>query len=61
MKLRITIRKVEDGLYIGSCPNLEGCHIEAPTTQEARTMIRVAVNELVKSYKHHYEKVIIKE
>lgn len=57
MKLRIVIRKIEEGLYIGSCPNLEGCHIEAPSVEEARSLVRQAINQLIQSYKQHYEKI----
>ena len=57
MKMRIVIRKVEDDLYIGSCPNLEGCHIEAPTAEEARMLVREAIHQLIQSYKQHYEKI----
>ena len=61
MKLRIIVRKIEEGLYIGSCPNLEGCHIEAPSAQEARTLVRQAINQLIHSYKQHYEKIPTRE
>ncbi|RMF56709.1 MAG: type II toxin-antitoxin system HicB family antitoxin [Calditrichaeota bacterium] len=57
MKLRIVIRKVEKDLYIGSCPNLEGCHIEASSEEEARKILKAAINAYLLSYKQRHEKI----
>ncbi|RMI08928.1 MAG: type II toxin-antitoxin system HicB family antitoxin [Calditrichaeota bacterium] len=57
MKLRIVVRKVEANLYIASCPELEGCHVEADTEQGARALIKKAINAYVISYKQRHEKL----
>lgn len=60
MKLRIIIRKVDDNLYIGSCPNLEGCHVEASTEERAKKMLKAAINAYVMSYRQRHEKIPVK-
>ncbi len=58
MKFNIKLKKVRENLYIASCTNLPGCHIEAPTRQEAERMIKSAIQAYIKSYKQHHEKLI---
>lgn len=60
MKLRVVVRKVEDRLYIASCPNLEGCHVEAESEKKAQELLKVAINAYVQSHKQHHEKVQVK-
>ena len=57
MKIRIVIKKIEEDLYIGSCPNLEGCHVEAPSADEARDLLKAAINAYIISYKQRHEKI----
>ncbi len=57
MKLRIVIRKVAEDLYIGTCPNLEGCHVEATTPEAARNLLRSAIEAYIISYKQRHEKI----
>lgn len=60
MKLRVVVRKVENGLYIASCPNLEGCHVEAGSEKEAQELLKVAINAYIASHKQRHEKVQVK-
>ena len=60
MKLRIVVRKIEDGLYIGSCPTLEGCHVEAESEQTAQALLKIAINAYIRSHKQRHEKIQIK-
>ena len=60
MKFHIVIQKVRDNLYLASCPNLKGCHVQAASQVEAKRLIRVAIQALIKSYQQHHEKVDIR-
>ena len=60
MKLRVVVRRVEDGLYIASCPNLEGCHVEAGDEKRAQALLKAAINAYIVSHKHRHEKVQVK-
>ena len=60
MKLRVVVRKIEDGLFIASCPDLEGCHVEAETAPKARELLKTAITAYMLSHKQHYEKIQVK-
>ncbi|NOX36068.1 MAG: type II toxin-antitoxin system HicB family antitoxin [Calditrichaeota bacterium] len=60
MKFHIVVKKVRDDLYLASCPNLKGCHVQATTAAEAKRLIQVAIQALIKSYQQHHEKVDIR-
>ncbi len=57
MQLRIEVKKIKDNLYIASCPNLRGCHVQAESEAIAVRRIREATRLMVLSYKKHFEKV----
>ncbi len=59
MKLDIEIKKIKKGLFIASCNNLPGCHIQASNEVQARERITEAVKLMLLSYKKHYEKAPI--
>ncbi len=60
MKLRVVVRKIEDGLYVGSCPNLEGCHVEAETEAKVQALLKAAINAYVISHKQRHEKIQVR-
>lgn len=60
MKLRVVVRKVEDELYIASCPSLEGCHVEAENEKRAQALLKAAINAYIVSHKQRREKIQIK-
>lgn len=60
MKLKILIRRIKDNLYLASCPNLKGCHIQASSEEEAEMVLREAMQAYMMSYKHRHEKLPIK-
>ncbi len=57
MNLRIVIRRIGKGHYIASCPNLEGCHVEAESKEKAEAMLKAALNAYVQSYRQRHEKI----
>jgi predicted RNase H-like HicB family nuclease len=60
MKLRVVVRKIEDGLYIASCPELEGCHVEAETEPKAKALLKTAITAYIASHKQRHEKIQLK-
>lgn len=60
MKLKIIIRKIKANLYLGSCPNLEGCHIQANSEEEAEALLKAAIQAYITSYKKHHEKLPVR-
>lgn len=60
MKLKIRIKRIQDNLYLASCPNLEGCHVQGNSEKEAEMLIKVAIQAYIKSYKQRYEKLPLK-
>ena len=58
MKFNIKLKKVREDLYLASCTNLPGCHIQAESRAEAERMIKSAIQAYLKSYKQHHEKLI---
>lgn len=57
MKLRIVVRKIEDNLFLASCPALKGCHVEAESEAQAQSLIKAALQAYLTSYKQRHEKV----
>ncbi|HQV31840.1 MAG TPA: hypothetical protein PKV71_08180 [Calditrichia bacterium] len=57
MKLTIRVSKITDELYIGSCRELKGCHVEAKTEDGVRNLLKVAINAYVLSHKQRHEKI----
>jgi len=60
MKLKIKIRKIKDNLYLASCPNLNGCHIQASSEKDAEIFLKDAIQAYIKSYNQRYEKLPLK-
>ncbi len=56
MKIEIEIKRIKKGLFIASCNDLPGCHIQASNEAQARKRITEAVKLMLLSYKKHYEK-----
>ena len=42
-KFRILIEQDEDGIYIASCPTLQGCYSQGNSIEEATTNIKDAI------------------
>ena len=42
-KFRIIIEQDEDGIYIASCPALQGCYSQGDTIEEAKKNIEEAI------------------
>lgn len=61
MQLKIVLRKIEDDLFLASCANFEGCHVEAASEEEARELIKIAINAYIISHKQRHEKLPIKQ
>ncbi len=59
MKLDVEIKRVHKNLFIASCNNLPGCHIQASSEEQAKTRIKEAIKLMLLSYKRHYEKAPI--
>lgn len=57
MKLKLVIRKITNDQYIGHCPSLPGCAIEATTEERARQLLKAAINAYVISHKQRNEKL----
>ena len=57
MDLRIVVKRTRGGSYLASCPNLEGCHVEADSEDAARELIKAAINAYVLSHKKRHEKI----
>jgi predicted RNase H-like HicB family nuclease len=60
MKLKIRIKKIKDNLYLASCPDLEGCHVQASSEKEAEVYLKAAIQAYINSYKQRYEKLPLK-
>lgn len=57
MKLKIRIRKIKDNLYLASCPNLIGCHVQASSENEAEVLLKAAILAYQNSCKQRNEKL----
>ncbi len=57
MKMRIVVHQIANELYIASCPNLEGCHVEAKSKEDAQSKIKMAIKAYIMSYKQRHEKI----
>lgn len=52
----VVYQKIEDGWYMATVPELPGAVTQAPTVEEARQMIREAVELLLLSYRENARK-----
>lgn len=58
-KFRIVIEQDEDGVYIASCPALQGCHSQGETIDEAVENIKDAIRLHIEARKSIGEPVPI--
>ncbi len=56
-KFSVIIEKDEDGFFVADCPDLQGCHTQGKTLEEAITNIRDAIKLNLKILKE--EKQVI--
>ncbi|WP_456475666.1 type II toxin-antitoxin system HicB family antitoxin [Candidatus Pyrohabitans sp.] len=50
MKIKVVIRKGEDGYYIAECPMLKGCVSQGKTPKEALDNIKEAIELWLETY-----------
>lgn len=59
-KFPVIIEKDEDGYFVADCPELQGCHTQGKTIEEAITNIRDAIKlhlKILRSDKQEFPKV----
>jgi len=61
MKLKIVIRKIDEKIYLASCPTLKGCHVESESEEAAHEAIQRAIKAYVVSHKQRHEKIDYQE
>jgi len=53
----VIIEKDEDGFFVADCPDLQGCHTQGKTIEEAITNIRDAIKLHVKILKEENQEI----
>ena len=53
----VIIEKDEDGIFVADCPDLQGCHTEGDTIEEAIANIRDAIKLHVKILKEENQEI----
>lgn len=56
-KFPVIIEKDEGGLYVADCPDLQGCHSQGKTLEEAITNIRDAIELNLKILKEDKQEI----
>lgn len=56
-KFPIVIEKDEEGFFMADCPDLQGCHTQGKTIEEAITNIRDAIELHIKILKEDKEEI----
>lgn len=56
-KFPVIIEKDEDGFFVADCPDLQGCHTQGETIEEAITNIRDAIKLNLKIYKEEKQDI----
>ena len=56
-KFPVIIEKDEDGLFVADCPDLQGCHTQGKTLEEAFTNIRDVIKLHLKILKEDKEDI----
>lgn len=56
-KFPVIIEKDEGGLYVADCPDLQGCHAQGETIEEAITNIRDAIKLHLKILKEEKQDI----
>jgi len=59
MNRKVVITKVEDGVYVSSCPSLPGCISQGSTRWEALVNIKDAIAGYLVSLEKHGESVTL--
>ena len=56
-KFPVIIEKDEDGFFVADCPDLQGCHSQGATIEEAITNIRDAIKLNLKILKEEKQDI----
>ncbi len=56
MRIKVIIKKGEDGYYIAECPFLEGCISQGKTVEEALENIKEAIELWIETYNDYIKK-----
>ena len=56
-KFPVIIEKDEDGFFVADCPDLQGCHTQGKTLEEAITNIRDAIKLNLKVFKEEKQEI----
>lgn len=56
-KFPVIIEKDEDGFFVADCPDLQGCHTQGKTIEEAITNIRDAIKLHLKILKEEKQDI----
>ena len=56
-KFPVIIEKDEDGFFVADCPDLQGCHSQGKTIEEAITNIRDAIELNLKILKEEKQEI----
>lgn len=56
-KFPVIIEKDEDGFFVADCPDLQGCHTQGKTLEEAITNIRDAIKLHLKILKEEKQDI----
>lgn len=60
-KFPVIIEKDEDGFYVADCPDLQGCHAQGKTLEEAISNIRDAIKLHLKILKEEKQEIPVVE
>jgi predicted RNase H-like HicB family nuclease len=58
--LQVVIEQDEDGVYIASCPALEGCYTQGATFEEAMKNVKDVIQMCLEELKEEKKKVDLK-
>ena len=58
--LQVVIEQDEDGVYVASCPALQGCYTQGDTYEEAMKNIRDVIHMCLEELKEDKKKVDLK-
>ena len=58
--LQVVIEQDEDGVYVASCPALEGCYTQGDTYEEAMRNIKDVIQMCLEELKEEKKKVDLK-
>ncbi len=56
-KFTVIVEKDEDGLYVASCPAIQGCYSQGETLDEAMENIKDAINVHIEARKEAGETI----